>query len=224
MPLNKQSLVNGSKRILGSSAGQVGLILISVLCAFWFGTCQTEDEWKKKYDDYRTAAQEAATHYADSMNAIVNDMIAGSNSIKKETDSLKQTVTQLSASNKKLRDSIKVISPIRPGELPVSCDPCRVRLDSAIVEIAKRDTIISNQDRIISTQARTMTRQEVRIILLEGALRTQRVTIDSLTKIIIEMPKPPSPPKLAGFINLGPTESFLVGVGVGLITAVAVSN
>lgn len=224
MPLNKESLLSGSKNILGSSIGKIGLVIGLVLLAFWYGTCHNEDKWREEYENYRESAQAAVNSFADSTKAVVDSLIQKSDALEKVNDTLSTRVAALDKTNKKLRDSLKVVKPIVPGELPPVCDVCVARLDTAIVEIAKRDKIIANRDSAIVVKDSIIANKEARILLLEGALKTERFTTDSLRQVILNMPKPPSPPKLLGLIKLSPTEAFLVGAAGTAITIAATSK
>ena len=224
MPLNKQNLVIGSKQILGSRIGQFGLVILAILIAFWFGTCNNEDSWKKKYEEYRADAQQVATQFVDSTRAVVDSLMHESDLLKVDNIKIRENIAALDKTNKKLRDSLKIIKPIRPGELPPVCNVCMVRLDSAIVEIAKRDSIIANRDLVIIKKDSTISNNEARILLLEGALVTEKFTTDSLKLTILNMPKAPPTPRLLGLFKLGPTESFLIGAAGTAITIAAVSK
>ena len=220
MPLNKESLLSGSKKILGSSVGSIGVVILLVLAAYFYGTCQSDDSWRREYENYRVSAQQAATQYVDSINEAIDSIRFQKEQTDSAAENLTRTNLALALEISQLRSQLNEIGTIHPipaESLPPICSPCIQRLDSSISVIRMSNELIETQKNQISTLESRDTLRVRSLAFWQNMFDKQSEKADSLQRVIIDMPEPPKPPKLFFVLKINPNEAALLGTVLGII-------
>lgn len=225
MPLNKNDLLDGSKKILGSDAGKLGVVLILLVLSFQFGSCNNEKSWDERYRDFRDSAQVAATTFSDSVQLVVDSALAAADSATVEAESITSDIDELRKENERLKElGGTIINPIPLGDLPPVCNLCVARLDSAITALQQSRLIITNLENTVEAMENRDQSRLVTIASLRSAVTAQTFKADSLQQVIINMPQPRPAAKLLGLFKISPTASAILGAGAGLVTGVMITR
>lgn len=203
---------------------KIGGIIIGIAIAAMFVLAQFNQK-QDQLDIYIEQAKqfkadaEAASAFADSLQAEVEQNELEAAEAQARADELASTVVSLRAQTNELRNRRDEIrSAIVDGDT--------ITLEIAKELIPVQDSIIDQQEETIETQANQITELNTVIERKDLSIHFLTTSVDSLQTVISNIPPPPSNPnKLFGFIKLPSRKTVaIVSFTAGIVTTFAITK
>ncbi len=192
------------------------IVIISVIASLSYcvTTSAKQDEMDKYIAEYKKfqAQADSAIHFADSLKTQITIEENEARAAESRAKALGSQVVELRTSTTNLKTVAATMSKTITDTL---------ELARAILPV--KDSIIAQQEITIETQASQVSELERALKNKDNAILLLTTSRDSLQKVVINIPQAPKNPNRMFGIKLPSRKmSFLVGIGVGVVSGVLV--
>lgn len=194
--------------------GTISLIAVAMMVTFVVVNIGRNDEISEYIAQYNYFKQDA-----EQANFMVDELRVQVAEKEQEVQEAMTRASQLSLQARQQRDN--VVSAIEQKDELLEAITDSVEM--ARVIIPAQEEIIEGQTQIINTQDEQITHLNDVIVIQKETNQLLTFAVDSLQKVVINIPPPPNNPnKMFGITLPTRTQTFVGGVVIGVITSVLV--